>query len=411
MPDETTESPLVKGGNKGGLSVAPYTLKVASLPHAVREEPSLRPTPATLQQALSDFGQTLVMRASDECRVLPHILHLIGKGGEHIVFEDLRYPNYVLKVDFIESLPVLYAQTRGPEAIEAAVNKLQAKAEEHNQRLKILQSYFPSGSVPLELVAVKELPLAEDVVLGVMHDRNLDIPKKLVVPETMHLLCTLQRRIDLPKTDRVNIYSSYAELNKTILPEYYAEGHRLLAGPEAIGPVDLPSREKIILYIYPSLREVVAKLKLDQKLKKSLGQYVRQAMRYSVDTGEIIDMAGGGNVLFIMNEDKEWQPFLMDALSPSDLNFKLLKQSALMIKHGQELDVHAKANTLNVINYIRFANALAILAGIPDRLDVPGMLEATSEAWYQGLVIEKYFDVYTPKKMQDKAVDKKGVDE
>ncbi|MDD5438500.1 MAG: hypothetical protein PHC70_05170 [Patescibacteria group bacterium] len=389
----------------------PYTLKVASLPHAVREEPSLRPTPLTLQQALSAFGQQLVMQASDECRVLPHILHLIGKGGEHIVFEDLRYPNYVLKVDFIESLPVLYAQIRGQEEIDAAVTKLQEKAAAHNERLKILQSFFPLGSVPLELVAVKNLPVTEEVVLGVMRDRNLDIPKHLTIPQSLPLLCTIQHKIDLPKDNRVNIYSSYAELNRTILLEYYLDGHRLLAGAEPIGPADPLAREKIIYYIYPSLRSVGEKIGQDQKLKKVLGQYVKQAMAYSVETGEIIDMAGGGNVLLIKNPDGHWQPFLMDALSPPELNFKLLKQASLMIKHGQDLDVHTKANVLNVINYIRFANALAMLAGLPDRLDVPGMTEISGEDWYKNLIIEKYFDVYTPKKAPGKSVDKNQADE
>lgn len=401
MPDDAVQQ------SKG----VPYTLKVASLPHVVREEPSLRPTPLTLQQALSAFGQQLIMRASDECRVLPHILHLIGKGGEHIVFEDLRYPNYVLKVDFIESLPVLYAQTRGQEEIDAAVSKLQEKAEIHNQRLKILQSFFPLGSVPLELVAVKNLPVTEGVILGVMRDRNLDIPRHMIVPASLPLLCTIQHKIDLPKDNRVNIYSSYAELNRTILIEYYLDGHRLLASAEPIGPAEAAAREKIIYYIYPSLRSVGERIKQDQKFKQVLGQYVKQAMAYSVETGEIIDMAGGGNVLLIINPDGHWQPFLMDALSPPELNFKLLKQASLMIKHEQEIDIHTKANVLNVINYIRFANALAMLTGLPDRLDVPGMREISGEAWYQNLIIEKYFDVYTPKKTPGKGVDKNGKDE
>ncbi|MFA6161121.1 MAG: hypothetical protein WC766_02975 [Patescibacteria group bacterium] len=376
----------------------PSTMRVTSLPHAVREEPSLRPTPATLKDALMSFGHELVMAASDECRVLPHILHLLGKGGEHIVFEDVRFPNYVLKVDFIESLPVLYAQTKGRDAVESAVRKLHDKAQEHNQRLKILRSYFSSGSVPLELVGVKELPLSEEIVLGVMRDRRLDIPQKMFVPERLPLLCTIQHKIILPKDSRVDIYSSYAELNRTILLEYFADGHRLLAGSESIGPVEGQAREKIILFIYPSLRPVVEKLKSDADFKRAVGHYVKRAMAYSVDTGEIIDMAGGGNVLFILNEDRVWQEFLMDALSPPELNFKLLKQSALKLKHDQELDVHDKANTLNVINYVRFANALAMLTDLPDRLDVAGMTEISPEKWHAGLMIEKYLDVYTPKK-------------
>jgi hypothetical protein len=345
---------------------------------------------------LDDFGHRLVMQASDQCRVLPHILHLIGKGGEHIVFEDLRFPNFVLKVDFIESLTVLYAQNKGPEAIDKAVSELREKAEGHNRRLKILQSFFPSGSVPLEISAVKELPLSEDVILGVMHDRNLDLPKKLKVPPSAHLLCTLQRKINLTG-EKVNIYSSYAELNRTILPEYYAEGHRLLASSQAIGPVDTAAREKIILYIYPSLRSVLTKMKEDKGLKQALGHYVKRAMEYSVKTGEIIDMAGGGNVIFIRDEDHEWQPFLMDALSPPDLNFKLLKQMMLLLKHGEDSSIHAKADTLNVINYVRFANALAMLANIPERLNVSAMTEIPPETWRNGLMIEKYLDVYTPK--------------
>ena len=248
----------------------PYTLQVASLPKAVRKQPSLRTEPLPLAQALADFGSQLVMQASDECRVLPHILHLIGKGGEHIVFEDLMFPNFVLKVNFIESLPLLHAVSRGTAAYEEALGKLKLKAEEHNKRLKILQSYFPSGSVPLELVSVKDIPLNTEVVLSVMKDRNLDIPKNLKVPASLPLLCTIQRRIDLPKDNRVNIYSSYAELNRTILPEYYVQGHDLLVDTEENPVSDRDEMEKIIAYIYPSLRFLIEKIKADQELKEIL---------------------------------------------------------------------------------------------------------------------------------------------
>ncbi|HPN15307.1 MAG TPA: hypothetical protein PLF71_04320 [bacterium] len=376
----------------------PYTLQVASLPKAVRKQPSLRTEPLPLAQALADFGSQLVMQASDECRVLPHILHLIGKGGEHIVFEDLMFPNFVLKVNFIESLPLLHAVSRGTAAYEEALGKLKLKAEEHNKRLKILQSYFPSGSVPLELVSVKDIPLNTEVVLSVMKDRNLDIPKNLKVPASLPLLCTIQRRIDLPKDNRVNIYSSYAELNRTILPEYYVQGHDLLVDTEENPVSDRDEMEKIIAYIYPSLRFLIEKIKADQELKEILFDYVGRVIQYSLDTEEIVDMAGGGNVLFIKNQEQRWQPFLMDALSPAELNFKLLKQGALLIKHQQSVDTHTKANILNVINYLRFVNALAMLGENPARLDVPGVKDITAMQWRDGLIIEKYLDVYTPKK-------------
>ncbi len=378
----------------------PYTLQVASLPKAVRRQPSLRTEPLPLAQALADFGGQLVMQASDECRVLPHILHLIGKGGEHVVFEDLMFPNFVLKVDFIESLPLLHAVSRGGVAYEEALDKLKLKAEEHNRRLKILQGYFPSGSVPLELVSVKDIPLNAEVVLSVMRDRNLDIPKNLKVPDSLPLLCTIQRRIDLPKENRVNIYSSYAELNRTILPEYYIQGHDLLAGvsTEDALTADRDQMEKIIVYIYPSLRFLIEKIKVDQDLKESVFDYVGRVVQYSLDTEEIVDMAGGGNVLFIRNHEQRWQPFLMDALSPAELNFKLLKQGALLIKHEQPMDTHIKANVLNVLNYVRFTNALAMLSENPARLVIPGMTDISANQWRDGLIIEKYLDVYTPKK-------------
>lgn len=376
----------------------PYTLQVTSLPKAIRKQPSLRTEPLPLVQALADFGGQLIRQASDECRVLPHILHLIGKGGEHLVFKDLMFPNFVLKVNFIESLPLLHAVSRGNAAYAEALAKLKLKADEHNKRLKILQSYFPSESVPLELVSVKDIPLNAEVVLSVMKDRNLDIPKNLKVPDFLPLLCTIQRRIDLPKENRVNIYSSYAELNRTILPEYYAQGHDLLVGVEDIPFSGRDEMEKIIAYIYPSLRFLMEKIKADQELKESLLDYVGRVIQYSLDTEEIVDMAGGGNVLFIKNQEQRWQSFLMDALSPAELNFTLLKQGVLLIKHGQPMDTHMKANVLNVINYVRFVNALAMLAESSVRLNVPGLQDISAPQWRDGLIIEKYLDVYTPKK-------------
>lgn len=369
-----------------------------SLPHQITEKPSLRPSAQDLKDALSEFGGQLVMRASDECRVLPHILHLIGKGGEHIVFEDLRFPNYILKVDFIETLPVLYAQARGEEEVAKAVADIEHKASEHRERIKRLQSYFLAGQVPTELVCVKEIPLHEKVVKAILRDRNIEIPKKLVVPPSMPVLCTLQHRIELPKKeDRVDIYSSYAELNRTIKPDYYTEGHRLLASANPIGPIDHSAREKIITYIYPSLKKVIKLSNEDQGFRHALAGYIKRAMQYSADTNEIIDMAGGGNVMFRKNELDCWEPFLMDALSPPELNFDLIRTSALLIKHGQDVDVRTKANTLNVLNYIRFANALAIIARVSTRLEVPDATAISPESWHSGLMIEKYLDVYTPK--------------
>ncbi len=373
-----------------------------SLPHQVSSKPLLRPSPKELEEALADFGHRLVMKASDECRVLPHILHLIGKGGEHIVFEDLRFPNYILKVDFIESLPVLYAQTKGKSAVTKAVTNIEQKAELHRSRIKRLQSYFPPGQVPLELVVVKELPINQKVVKAVLLDRNIEIPAKLSVPEKLPVLCTLQHKIALPKKEnRVDIYSSYAELNRTISFDNYTEGHRLLASSRTIGPTTRQARENIIGNIYPSLKKVIKLIYKDDNLRLAVQDYIKRAMKYSADTNEIIDMAGGGNVMFLKHETQVWQVFLMDALSPAELNFDLIRKTSLMIKHDQDIDIRTKANTLNVINYIRFANALAMLSGISTRLEVPGMADIPARLWHEGLMIEKYLDVYTPKKKSD----------
>ena len=380
------------------------------MPRAIFEQPEPRPEPLPLKQALEDFGHELVMRASDQCRVLPHILHLVGKGGEHVVFEDLRFPNYVLKVDFIESLSVLYAQIRGVEAVEHEVERLRRKAAEHHERLRRLQAYFPVGAVPLELVAVKRVPLERRMVESLLRDRNIEAPKSLHVPDEMDVLCTLQRKIALDKKACVDVYSSYAELNRTILPEFYADGHRLLAAPEAVGPSETEARRKIIVYIYPSLRPVIERLDADVNIKVALGDLARRSMAYSVDTGEIIDMAGGGNVLLRPDEDGHTSPFLMDALSPPELNLDLVRQASAMVRHGQEMDVRMRANALNVINYVRFVNALGMLADIPERLDVRGMTDVSPEAWHAGLMIEKYLDVYTPKKKDQSEVGSRGSD-
>ncbi|MBD3281335.1 hypothetical protein GF391_01165 [Candidatus Uhrbacteria bacterium] len=374
-----------------------------SLPHQVSPKLSLRPSPKELEAVLDEFGHKLVMKASDECRVLPHILHLIGKGGEHIVFEDLRFPNYVLKVDFIESLPVLYAQTKGGEEITKAITDIKHKADQHRGRIKGLQSYFLPGQVPIEMVFVKELPLSQKLVQAVLRDRNIEIPKKLAVPEKLPVLCTLQRKIELPKKEnRIDVYSSYAELNRTISLDNYTEGHRLLASAKTIGPQTREAREKIIGNIYPSLKKICKLIQKDDNLRLAVQDYVKRAMKYSADTNEIIDMAGGGNVMFLRRETQIWQAFLMDALSPAELNFDLIRKSSLLIKHNQDIDIRTKANTLNVINYIRFANALAMISGISTRLEVPGMVDIPARLWHEGLMIEKYLDVYTPKKASNR---------
>lgn len=374
---------------------APQTL----VSKALQEKPSLRvSSPQVLTEALEDFGKSLVMRASADCRVLPHLFHLIGKGGEHLVFEDYRFPNYVLKVDFIESLPVLYAQAKGDAVIRKAVNELEKKAVVQQERLRILASYFLPGSIPLEVFTIKALPLCDAVVRAVIRDRHLPPPKKLEVPDRMPVLCSIQRKFSLPKEHRVDLYSSYAELNRTIPLSFYAEGHRLLASGDPIGSSDMDIRAETIKHIYPSLRSIIRRLHADAFFLSTVRDYIRRVIRYSVDTQEIIDMAGGGNVIFLQTPDQHWRIFLTDALSPPELRLDTIHSAALQIKHGQKLDIRMRAHLLNVINYVRFANAIAMLSGASERLDVSGMTLVSPEQWHEALMIEKYLDVYTPKR-------------
>ena len=128
-----------------------------------------------------------------------------------------------------------------------------------------------------------------------------------------------------------------------------------------------------------------------------LSHFLKLTIKYSVQYNELIDMVGGGNVLFFKNKRNVWTYFLMDALSPPEVNFDLIKTAGLLIKHQQKVGLKLKANTLNVINYIRFVNALAILTQIKERLHVPAMNIISAQKWHQGLIIEKYLSVYTPK--------------
>jgi len=369
------------------------TITPSSLPHAFSEEDEIK----DLTTALNDLGEQLVLEASDNCRVLPHILHLIGKGGEHLVFKDIRFPNYVFKIDFINSLNVLYAYAKNQDKVVEAIEKLYVKAESYNNRLHRLYKYFDPGSVPLEIASIKTVPLNKELVLSIMKDRHIDIPKKIVVPPSMPVLSSIQRKIVLP-VNKFSLYSSYAELNRTISLDSYIEGHNLLAFGEGIGSQNQQIRQDIILKIYPSLKKISDLIQEDHQFKILLGRLIQKTIKYSVQYNELIDMVGGGNVLFFKAKNQTWKYFLMDVLSPPEVNFNLIQTIALLVKHDQKVSLKMKANVLNVINYIRFSNALAILTGIKERIHVSNIQDLTAKQWHENLIIEKYLDIYTPKK-------------
>lgn len=300
-------------------------------------------------------------------------LQFLGKGGEHVVFSIPDHPNLVAKANIFSitnalnnanriDIPGLTDQT-AREDFELTPQLQRQLAAREGLRLAQLGNYFGKEHIPSTKRFVLDIPMSDQLVqelrLGQTYDK---------LPDHVAALVSMQKRLDIPEesSTKMGLIGDYPEKRGVDSNIIGRANDALLYGVET----DLTTDE--FLTLYPMLTERISKIEADPKLKKSLGDFVQRAIRYTNETGDGLDLIGGDNVYFTKSEDGSWDFQMPDAIS---MRAKLVEDASRRIEEiavGREPRISDPNVILNAVNYVRVINWLAQQLGVEDRIDMFG---------------------------------------
>lgn len=338
--------------------------------------------PTRMDQGLADALSDLTPET--------YLPHLIGKGGEHLVFEfdDPKHRNIVYKINFHQTIPFLKYDLRNLHEREAAQKRLHETMKTQKDRLTILRDYFGYHAVPAQHLMVRDIPVSRAVIRR-LDPSVLDTVEEL--PDTVPAWVAVQRRLQLPAGDVVSLNGYYPESPTALLDpkdddalEVYDEAHDFLVGRG----FSRKTREDQLLLafnMYPDLEQVWNRTDGDAAFASKLKETVKQLVAFTNETGMVLDVAGRNN-LVLLKQDGDWTLKLPDALFPDErMSMKKLERAAEKLATRSDLGPSEPLFVMNCLNTVRYLNALAIVAGIPDHVVVPGVKDIPAAKWREAI--------------------------
>lgn len=105
-----------------------------------------------------------------------------------------------------------------------------------------------------------------------------------------------------------------------------------------------------------------------------MADFTQKSVAYSLNTAEILDLAGEGNIFFSRGEGKDWRYQLIDGLYPASYpQHKKIDEAKEIINKvgkGVPLEPWEQNSLMNTINYVRVINGLAHFLKIPERINI-----------------------------------------
>lgn len=316
----------------------------------------------------------------------------LGRGREHLVFEfeNPKHRDIVYKINFQQTRPILETWLTHPDtapdsgpvrerALEAMRREIGIKAEE----LEELRTYFGSGAVPATKSIIRNVPVSREIIKQLL---DHEIPEDVDLPKTLPAWVTIQRRLELDPRKTASLEAGVPESpghSEGQPVEYakraYAAGHALLIGA-AKEESDHEATLDTIGAFYPKFRDLIIRVDNDDNLKTTLQHITKRMMDY-MQSNPVLDFTGSKN-MFLVKQEKGWDLKLVDPAIDDACRMYLLRDVATKLQNGSSLTEIERAGALVVLNALRAINGLAIIAGIPERLEAPeGVADIDPLTW------------------------------
>jgi hypothetical protein len=328
-------------------------------------------------------------------------LEALARGGEHTVFEftDPENEKMVFKVNSLQLEETARAYlmqhgeySYGEEKRIEAQERLKHLMKERQTKIRLLRKYFGRNVVPAEKVQITDVPISREVINAM--SPYLKLPDYLDLPKSIPALTVLQRRLELDPERTLSLNAGAAEdpsslhtkegESPEVVPYIYDLGHRVLTEQKVEG-LDDEEALHAALNMYEGLFRVQYVAEHYEGFKGKLQESVRTMIRFTQETGMALDVIGGNNVVMLQT-DSGWELRMPDPFFGGDLTLDELEIAAAKIRNDLPLTPTQHHQALVVLNSVRIVNAMAMIAGIPDRIKLPyGVTQIDSETWRETL--------------------------
>ena len=329
---------------------------------------------------------------------------LKGKGTEHLVSEfnlpnlnvagrgvskEERRPtprNVVGKVNYFHSLPLLKAHFVSPIEEKKAREKMEEDLNERRAQLLAMRAHFGHDAVPVPKFFIQDVPLTREVVDALYP--NL-VSATLEIPGTIPAIVSVQKRLEFDPKKTVDLTAQTPEMTLRSAEDLqgaihiYATGQDILTGRSDHGLAEEDQRQAILDF-YPDLHDVAKRMDDDPEFKRKLRDTVEKMITYTKETGVALDLLGRGNVV-LMKGKKGWGLKMPDPLLLEDVRMHDLEWAAEKLSHGKPLDPYTAWQATVAMQSMRVINALALLSGVADRVEVPHVKDVPPDIWHKTL--------------------------
>lgn len=323
-------------------------------------------TPA--QQDPEDAEIFDLLKATDRDLVQRYQPKFLARGGEHVVYEIPDHPNIVVKGDAQSFYKVqewnashgLPLDGMDPEFIP----EIQEHLQNHRARMQRLTEYFGAAHVPRMREHLMRVPMTDAIIRSI----HLGEPPAAAkgMREAWGIVRVQRRAPELADPTCASVVSGYAE-QQPQEPDQYARVTRSFVDGDASA---VCSVEDAHVLVSAPMRELLVRAANDGVLRETLRDFVERTIRYTAETGEMLDLAGFGNVT-VFQTDAGWSYRLVDALYPSARKtMDRVREAITKAAQGVPLDENETIIILNAVNFARTMNILAREVGVVDRIDI-----------------------------------------
>src|SRR3989338_6960249 len=170
--------------------------------------------------------------------------------------------------------------------------------------------------------------------------------------------------------------------------EYFGYDHVL---PQRRYVIKLPTSPKLLAAVYgragakppEGVREAAAVLTIQKRsegLKKALKDFCVRCIRYTNQTGEIIEMEMPDNVVFYHRTGK-WAYEIVDGLYPQTKNaIESMRKNRAKNEAGIQLTEDGAKDMQNGSDYVQTMNSFAERLNLPDRVSIAPIIGERAEA-------------------------------
>ncbi len=331
----------------------------------VREKP---PMSERERFSLDATGKALALRYAPE---------YLGAGGENIVYEIPGRPDIVVKSSkfgLYESL-AHDPDSANAESVEDSILLMDLRDNlllDAATRRKLFE-YFGREHVPPQKKFIMKVPVNEEILKEA--GRYGQIRKDV---DEAWTIVTVQRKQELPKGNHVS--ANIGNLERSILlyrkpgnktyklyeDEEYMREYERVSDALVMGKDDDITVEQITEVIRSSgLASVASHANKDPEFKQALREYVEKAIDFAEATGEIMDIVGTDNTVFV-KENSQWTYKLLDPIYPFDTQ---LLERARKVYLGEYISGNESNVLFQGINFVRGLNAFAKISGSKKRLE------------------------------------------